>query len=479
VIIYILNIKNIKMNYEEKYKEMKKRVLAIGQGYVKEVDYNSPRSIAEYIDPELCESEDERIRKEIISFLKEGEPYYCPNSVRRQEWANWLEKQGSKVDVLDDFPTEFERQISHLIASSINKEWEYKKDFVKHTANSLLQYAKNELEKQAKQKLIDESKPKFNVGDWITNGEYTWKVTDIKPLDYILQSQNGDVVDDTISYVDEEFHLWTIQDAKDGDILATKKGNPFIYDKNRYNNGLAYYYAGLDVNKELTLKSPHHMLTHFGELNSVSPATKEQRDLLFQKMKESGYEWDAEKKELNKIEQKYDDSYCKENCKGFQENGKCFTDWDCKDKREAEQKSSWSENDEKMKNLIISTLTSVGTINLERYYHMNFDEVENWLKSLKNRVQPQPTSEWSDEDEEMYNEVLIDIIYTKNDLKTKGCLGLSKRAMKAFNWFSKRHKSLRPQSTWKPSDEQLTALKNVIVGKRGPLYELYFDLEKL
>ena len=36
----------------------------------------------------------------------------------------------------------------------------------------------------------------------------------------------------------------------------------------------------------------------------VKPATKEQRDLLFQKMKEAGYEWDADKKELKKIEQK-------------------------------------------------------------------------------------------------------------------------------------------------------------------------------
>ena len=32
--------------------------------------------------------------------------------------------------------------------------------------------------------------------------------------------------------------------------------------------------------------------------NYGTPATKEQRDLLFQKMKEAGYEWDAEKKEL-------------------------------------------------------------------------------------------------------------------------------------------------------------------------------------
>ena len=39
---------------------------------------------------------------------------------------------------------------------------------------------------------------------------------------------------------------------------------------------------------------------------------------------------------------------------------------------------------------------------------------------------------WNEEDEEMYKEVLTDIIYAKNDLEAKECLGLSKRAMKAF-----------------------------------------------
>lgn len=36
--------------------------------------------------------------------------------------------------------------------------------------------------------------------------------------------------------------------------------------------------------------------------NDIAAATKEQRDLLFQKMKETGYEWGGEKKELRKIE---------------------------------------------------------------------------------------------------------------------------------------------------------------------------------
>lgn len=40
--------------------------------------------------------------------------------------------------------------------------------------------------------------------------------------------------------------------------------------------------------------------------HNLQPATKEQRNLLFQKMKENGCEWDAEKKELKNIPKHYD-----------------------------------------------------------------------------------------------------------------------------------------------------------------------------
>ena len=39
------------------------------------------------------ESEDERIRKDILSFLKNGSPYCCIGSIRRQKWAAYFEKQ--------------------------------------------------------------------------------------------------------------------------------------------------------------------------------------------------------------------------------------------------------------------------------------------------------------------------------------------------------------------------------------------------
>lgn len=224
------------MDYKEKHKED----LESAKGWLAIAKENNNKiaiQILENLFPELRESEDERIREMILELVS-----ISGNGNQWEEINNWLKKQGE-------------------------------------------------------QKLADKVEPKFKVGDWITNGEYTWNVTDIKPLDYILQSPNGDVVDDTISYVDEHFHLWTIQDAKDGDVLFFKDhGNHvigIIKPIERRNTVDAYclfenlcFKKGMFYN--LDTEDPH-------------PATNEQRNLLFQKIKESGYEWDEKKKELKEL----------------------------------------------------------------------------------------------------------------------------------------------------------------------------------
>lgn len=50
------------------------------------------------IFPELQESEDERIRKELIKYLKEGVEGYIPagDSSDYQRWLTWIEKQGER-----------------------------------------------------------------------------------------------------------------------------------------------------------------------------------------------------------------------------------------------------------------------------------------------------------------------------------------------------------------------------------------------
>lgn len=45
------------------------------------------------IFPELKRSEHENLKKELIDFLREGKNYSCPNSQKRQKWADWVEKQ--------------------------------------------------------------------------------------------------------------------------------------------------------------------------------------------------------------------------------------------------------------------------------------------------------------------------------------------------------------------------------------------------
>jgi len=89
------------MDYEKKYKEMKARVLEIGRGYVNGVDFSKPRQIAEYIDPDLKDSDDEKIRKGLIEHLKELKEQSVEGShLKRPEhydaWIAWLEKQDEK-----------------------------------------------------------------------------------------------------------------------------------------------------------------------------------------------------------------------------------------------------------------------------------------------------------------------------------------------------------------------------------------------
>lgn len=107
-----------------------------------------------------------------------------------------------------------------------------------------------------------------------------------------------------IEYIDRYFHLWTIEDAKDGDVLVSlRKMHPFIFN-GHYDEDTDYVYAycGIsDIIKDDSFyfdKYPDEEFKVWDSVENVGPATRDQRNLLFSKMKDSGYEWDSEKKEL-------------------------------------------------------------------------------------------------------------------------------------------------------------------------------------
>lgn len=92
-----------------------------------------------------------------------------------------------------------------------------------------------------------------------------------------------------------------VQEFKDGDILVTvtreSRGNAFIY-KGTDENGFHSYYVGIDCIKQLCIStSPSNRWDN----SNLSYATEEEKQLLFDKMKEQGLKWNAEEKKVEKI----------------------------------------------------------------------------------------------------------------------------------------------------------------------------------
>lgn len=135
--------------------------------------------------------------------------------------------------------------------------------------------------------------------------------------------------------------------------------------------------------------------------------------------------------------------------------------------RKGEMKSSWSEDDEKRLKVIAEEL--VKFISIHKYgTPLSVDDI-TWLKTLKERIQPK--QEWSDEDEKMLQNIL--------ECLRNGWKELPTDILKYESWL----KSLRPQSTLKPSDEQLDSLYDVLNPcdgfNREVLESLYVQLKKL
>ena len=104
------------------YDEALERVRVINNG--KDVDVESGTTICEYIFPELKESEDEKIRKEIISILRNT--YWTSNRNRFNELVAWLEKQGDKdklIQELGEYKVKYTQEVLEKhITSMSNKD---------------------------------------------------------------------------------------------------------------------------------------------------------------------------------------------------------------------------------------------------------------------------------------------------------------------------------------------------------------------
>lgn len=103
-------------------------------------------------------------------------------------------------------------------------------------------------------------------------------------------------------------------------------------------------------------------------------------------------------------EQNSADSYCKDNCKGFQETGKCYADGECKAKRDAKQNPAWSEEDEKMMQCIHKYVKASAS-------NFDYENIQIWFRNIKNRVQ----HHWKPTVDQMQSLYSVVITYSKKD----------------------------------------------------------------
>jgi len=328
--------------------------------------------------PELTESEDERIRKELISFLQLPHPQFVGER-KQEKWIAWLEKQKLTQNINKEDeevrqyivrimeqrdknvpmvqkalawlkkqgeptcinPSEFDLRLNELLKqfetlpkeelvyilslylNVVQNDGTYKPDEKQGEQKPTLReryknIAESEWFKKTHEGMsvsddekvdnVNKVEPKFKVGEWIISDTvdkdyHICKITGIKDGNYAIESIYGHKGYNKFDVFDNAYRLWTIDNAKDGCIVVEDKikefPSPFIAIFKRRNGDDFESHCFIGFNGKFYTGEAGHDLRH------LHPATKEQRDFLFSKMNEAGYEWDAETKELKKIKQKF------------------------------------------------------------------------------------------------------------------------------------------------------------------------------
>ena len=337
----IEELKEEHQNYQLELKNLVKREESVMNSLVSLL--KSPKTSKSH---ENTESEDERIRKRIKYFINatskgELEKY----AIIKEDAIDWIEKQGEQK------PAEWHREDEQNLNACLGYILD---EFLRRWLTDVI-HAKYD-------KPADTVEPKFHEGEWVVspNGVY-WHIDAIRDGRYQVSSDSGKSTEWSLDT--NIYHRFTIQDAKDGDVLVASDGSIFILKDTI--DGVCKHYVALTTYDVVKFNEG---LEHYWETtSSVHPATKEQREKLEKAMADAGYTFDFEKKELKKIEQ--------------------------------------------------------------------------------------PKQEWSEEDESWFKEIELMCLNFSNDTGYRG---------KFFTWLKSFKDRVQPQNRWKPSDNQIKALKWVL-----------------
>ncbi|HAH18938.1 MAG TPA: hypothetical protein DCL29_08040 [Eubacterium sp.] len=388
------------MTIEEKIKAYDKAIEKIKYVMKHSVSPVLNKKDLQDIFPELKESEDDKeIRNFLIDYINHID--WGDWNFSRKQCIDWLEKQDAQkhkdrytfnsiprlldmIEPTDRAKSYCQKLIDSLLQEGYATDAKIISDCLKQMNGEKVAMSTMDEQKQSKN-----TKAKFKLGEWVAtnfNNHYFTQITSVEDTGYETNNPEG-----FIRFKDEkDFHIWSIQDAKVGDVLATDK-SVFIYAKVLY--GKPYAYCGVDKFGVFKDNCLEHDWTN--SVDNIHPATKEQRDLLLSKMKEAGYEWDTDKKELKKIKNSpmlsdfFNAKYKRGKVDAISEVQKC-----------------WTEDDKNhIANILNILLMEAKNAKVEQYRSIVESDID-WIYSLKNKVRVQPKQERSDDDEDYINDLI-------------------------------------------------------------------------
>ena len=189
-----------------------------------------------------------------------------------------------------------------------------------------------------------------------------YEIRNMTKHEYTLAGCDGSVITCPIQEIDKLASIFTIQDAKDGDVLASEGCEYLLFKAFSNTDGkikLYCWYNGQTNNFHVSTD------VQLRQEAIIIPATKEQRNLLFHKMHEAGYEWDADRKELRKIENEIEipfgakDSELQEVTYYIPQGFHAEIDDNKVVIKKGEKPTAWSEKDEKLLKLSLENLTEL------------------------------------------------------------------------------------------------------------------------
>ena len=453
-------------------------------------------NVADEIFSQFEMSEDERIRKDLIIYLRSvlSNKKYGDKFI--ESWIAWLEKQAEQKPIKE-----------HNICDFCEDRY----GCVNHCPMKLIE----------EEKPADKVESKFYEGDWVVYDHRVYQVVELPKEGYINLGlrRNGKIEFAPSTYC----RHWTIQDAREGDVLYLQKDGKehiIIYKgviKERFRtfvsaycayNGIVDAFCFADVSRYVDIA-----------YGGIMPASKEQRDFLFQKMKEAGYMWDTENKQLlslkaepngeqkpaNNVEPKFREGDSIQ-FKGFGHNrytikevcglshyintmgnsmDMSYTDANfevIKDPDKVEISTVWSEEDERIRKSLSAYFAKFKPDDMWDA-DFSFGDIVAWFekqgeRGTKGNDREIPFDAWSEEDDDHLGRILKELENQRQRPFNRPYLD---KIESDYNWL----KSLKNRYTWKPSDEQMDMLAKVCStlhltsGENEIMESIYDALKKL